>query len=183
MTRRLPPVALALAVLAGCAPALTAAPETGAAEASGPGELVGVTAEALLERVREGGAAVTMVNVWSTWCDPCIEELPDLVRLRSDYRERGFELYLVSADFTERGQEVREFLAGEGIRFRTYHKQQGDGAFIEAMHPEWSGTLPATFVYDSSGKLRTFWEGAASYEELARAVEAAYLPEGTTERR
>jgi hypothetical protein len=43
-------------------------------------------------------------------------------------------------------------------------------AFIDALQPDWSGALPATFVYDHSGRLVRWWQGSASYETFVERV-------------
>jgi thiol-disulfide isomerase/thioredoxin len=162
------------AVLAGCAPGAPdeAARKAAAADASaarGP-ELVPASADALLAHVREAGARAVVLNVWATWCGPCREEFPDLLRLREAYRERGLELVLVSGDFEDQIGEVREFLASHGVDFATYVKTGRDMEFINTLSPDWSGALPATFVYDGDGRRRDFWEGKASYADMERRV-------------
>ncbi|HLX12315.1 MAG TPA: TlpA disulfide reductase family protein, partial [Bacteroidota bacterium] len=43
----------------------------------------------LLELVRQNAGHVTLLNVWATWCDPCREEMPQLVKLRNAYADSG----------------------------------------------------------------------------------------------
>jgi thiol-disulfide isomerase/thioredoxin len=126
--------------------------------------------EQVLDAVREPGAEVVLVNVWATWCAPCLEELPDLLRLRREYRDRGLRLILVSGDFESARQDVRERLADLGVDFETFRREGDDMAFIEAFDPSWSGALPASFVYDGQGRLRHFEAGRASYEEFEKLI-------------
>src|SRR4029453_6213784 len=62
-------------------------------------ELRTATADQVLEAVRAPGAEVVLVNVWATWCAPCREEFPELVRLERDYRGRGLGLVVVLGGF------------------------------------------------------------------------------------
>ena len=142
----------------------------GASPPRGP-ELRVASAVKVLEEVRRPGAQVVVVNIWATWCLPCREEFPDLVRLRRAYRSRGLRLVLVSADFDDgREGQVRQFLIRQGVDFPSFLKEGDDMEFIEALSPRWSGALPATLVYDSQGALRHFWEGAASYSTMEKSV-------------
>jgi hypothetical protein len=53
-----------------------------------------------------------------------------------------------------------------------------DEAFVDGLESQWSGAIPATFVYDSSGKLVRFWEGRLSYPVIKkRALEALAIKE------
>ncbi len=132
--------------------------------------LLPATAERILEEVSHPGASAVLVNVWATWCQPCMEEFPDLLRLRREYLSRGLRLILVSGDFdTERPGVVR-FLTRYRVDFPTFLKEQDDMAFINGLDPRWSGALPASFLYDSRGRLRRFWEGKADYATLERRL-------------
>ena len=152
--------ALALALLSGCG---------GRAAPRGP-QLTAATADRVIAAVREPGAHAVLVNVWATWCIPCREEFPDLVRVQREYRDRGLRLVLVSADFDETVPQARAFLAEHGVDFPSYHKEGDDMRFINTLDSLWSGALPATFLYDGTGRKVQFWEGRQSYETLSRAV-------------
>jgi thiol-disulfide isomerase/thioredoxin len=155
-------------VLAPAAAAADGAPEPfpGTADVAGAPELVPATAGDLLDVVRAQGAKAVLLNVWATWCMPCREEMPELLRLRREYAESGLSLVLVSGDFEGQEDAALEFLVEQGVDFVTYHKRGDDQEFIDALAPEWSGALPATFVYGPQGRLRRFHEGKASYEDF-----------------
>lgn len=156
------PIALTLtALLAATAPAPTPA-----------------TADTVLAAVRRPGATVTLVNVWATWCVPCREEFPDLLRLRRTFGPRGFRLVLVNADFGDARDEARRFLGDQGVDFASLHKEQDDDAFIRALGGGWSGALPASFVFDGSGKLVDSWEEKATYAELEKKIQPFLRVEG-----
>ena len=139
--------------------------------------LVPATAEDVLRAVQEANAEAVLVNIWSTWCEPCVEEFPFIVRLRDAYRDRGLRVLFVSADFDEQLDEVREFLAGNNVG-SCYLKVGGDMEFIDAFGSPWTGALPATFVYDGEARLVGFWQGEADYETFERAaLEALGLSE------
>jgi len=133
-------------------------------------EVVPVTAGQVLEAVRGSGERVVLVNVWATWCSPCLEEFPELVKLQRNYAGKGLRVIFVSADFAEEVDGVYEFLAKQGVDFRTYLKTGNDEDFINALNPGWSGALPATLVFDSGGRLVNFSEGKASYEKFEQMV-------------
>lgn len=138
------------------------------------------TADTLMNEVRRPGATVTLVNVWATWCLPCREEFPDLLRLRRTYQERGLRLVLVNADFGEGKEEAVKFLADQGVDFPTLLKDQDDDTFINALGGGWSGALPATFVFDGTGKLLESWEHKETYAALENKIRP-YLRKGEKE--
>lgn len=132
--------------------------------------VVPTTGEQILGEVRDLDANVVLLNVWATWCQPCREELPDILRLQREYQDEGLRVILVSGDFDTEIPQVIEFLAEQGVDFPSYIKAGSDMEFINAMNPEWSGALPATFIYDADGTMRHFWDGKASYVEFEQSI-------------
>lgn len=140
--------------------------------------LAPATADTVLQEVRKPGASVTLVNVWATWCVPCREEFPDLLRLRKTYAKQGLRLVLVNADFGDARAEALKFLSDQGVDFATLHKEQDDDAFITALGGGWSGALPATFVFDGAGTLKDSWEEKATYATLESKIRPFLRVEG-----
>lgn len=144
-----------------------------------PDSAVVIPAEAdvVLARAKDGAAAVTVVNVWATWCGPCREEFPALLAAIQRHQPQA-RLLLYSADFDDQASAVRAFLAERGVRDTVYLKTGDEQRFIETIHPTWSGALPATLVFDRAGQLREFWEGEADSARFERAIQAALEPHG-----
>jgi biotin carboxylase/thiol-disulfide isomerase/thioredoxin len=163
--------ALALALLAGCGAPRQAEPP--APEPLPAAEIQPATIEQLQQAVRAGGARLVLLNVWATWCVPCREEFPDLMRIRREYRERGLRLVLVSADTDSQIPAAKRFLAEQGVDFLTYLKQGADMPFIDSLDARWSGALPATLLYDGTGRKLWFHEGKTTYDSLKTRIEGA----------
>lgn len=109
------------------------------------------------------GEKAVLLNVWATWCVPCVEEFPYLVELRNTYKDQ-LEVVFISTDFPEDLPRVNEFLKTMGVDWQTYVKDGKDEPFIMAIHPDWTGAMPATAVYDKNGALVTFFEKPADYK-------------------
>lgn len=126
----------------------------------------------ILEMVGRNRGNVTLVNVWATWCDPCREEMPFLVKLRNNYRDRGLEVIIVSADDIDKADSlVPATLKKFGVDFQTYIDQDStDEAFINGMDPQWSGALPTTFIYNKERHLVKTMLGGKSYEAFEKEV-------------
>ena len=130
-------------------------------------------ADTILAEVKRPGASAVLVNVWATWCAPCREEFPDLLHVARELAPRGLRLVLVSVDFAEDEAVTTKFLTSQGVDFPTFHRTGKDEAFVDGREPQWSGSIPATFLYDANGKLVRFWEGKASYPVIKkRALQA-----------
>lgn len=131
---------------------------------------------ALLRRDGEGRNRPLLVNFWATWCIPCREEFPDLVRIDNEFRPRGLEFFTVSLDepaeiTTTVPQFLREMRA-TGIPAYLLNAPEPADA-ITAVDPAWGGGLPATFLYDARGQLVFKHTGRIRPAELRAAIERA----------
>ncbi len=122
--------------------------------------------ERLRDRYR---GRVLLVNFWATWCEPCREEFPGLVRLDKAYRSRGLSVVAISMDDPESVSAIKQFLRSELATFACYRDNFRDfAALVDSINPKWGGGIPATFLYDRQGRLVQSWEGATSFEEFER---------------
>jgi thiol-disulfide isomerase/thioredoxin len=114
---------------------------------------------------------VVVLNFWATWCEPCREEFPDLLKLHENYRLKGLDLILLSMDDADQVQEVKKFLREKAVNFESYIRSGGDfEAFVNSIDPNWIGGIPATFVFDRQGNRIASLFGAQNYGKLAGAV-------------
>ena len=121
-------------------------------------------------RAQERGR-VLLVNFWATWCDPCREEFPGLVRLYTTYRSHGLSIAAISMDEPESVPAIEQFMKSQGANFGSYRQHFKDfEALVNSINPRWGGGIPATFLYDRDGRLVTSWEGATTFEEFEGAV-------------
>ncbi len=130
-----------------------------------------VNGDDLLKIVQDSDAEVVMVNIWATWCQPCVEEFPDMMRVYKEFKNQGLELVLISTDFKKHEQGAKDFLITQGVDFPTYLKDGDDMEFINTLQPDWSGAIPATLIFNRDGVMKDFWVGKASYEKFKHSVE------------
>ncbi len=132
-----------------------------------------VDESSLVKELQKSKGRVLLVNVWASWCIPCIEEFPDLLRLRTTHHDRGLDVVFISIDDPRKlDRDVRPLLKRVKVTFPTYIKQtRDDEAFINALSPEWNGALPATFIFDRAGTLVQTIVDATTFDELSAAVE------------
>jgi thiol-disulfide isomerase/thioredoxin len=125
----------------------------------------------VMEAIKKPGARAVLVNVWATWCEPCMEEMPDILRFYKERKRRGLRLVLVSADPQEDRVRVARHLASLGVDFPSFLKTGDDMAFIDGLDPRWDGTLPASLLFDGQGQRRHLWKGQVSYTALAAKLD------------
>lgn len=119
----------------------------------------------------EGKKAV-LVNIWATWCGPCVEEFPYVVKLQKKYPKR-LKVLFVSADFETQRDRAVQFLKEQGVSWTTYFKTGDDQAFINGLEPEWSGSLPFTKVIGVDGREVAHWESKADFSTFERYAKQA----------
>ena len=154
------------------------APRPQPAKDSAPPKVVEIDETALksLLKAGEGRERPLLVNFWATWCGPCREEFPDLVKIRGRYAADRLDFVLVSLDDpAEIDKAVPEFLAeARATAFPSYLLNADDSdAAINLVDPTWRGELPATFLYDRSGALVFKHRGRVKPAELTAALDAA----------
>ena len=118
-----------------------------------------------------GGKKLRLVNVWATWCGPCVIEFPDLVSIHRIYRGRDFEVVTVNADDAGKRDKALEFLRAQQASTRNYAFDKGDPyALVEAVDPKWQGALPHTMVVAPGGEVIYRSEGAFDTLKLRKAI-------------
>lgn len=96
-----------------------------------------------------------LVNFWATFCDPCRDEFPDLVKIDKDFRPKSLEFVTVSLDdLTDIKTSVPEFLSSMKATMPAYLLDASDPEpAINLVDPKWRGDLPATFLYNEKGEV------------------------------
>jgi len=101
-----------------------------------------------------------VVNLWATWCGPCVREMPSLNRLQEQVADDGIAVVAVSSD---RGGllDVEPFLAKHDLDLlKPYLDQKAQ--FTQALPGR---GLPRTYIFDAEGKLAATYVGPAEWDE------------------
>lgn len=86
-----------------------------------------------------------------------------LLDVQRRYEKQGVEVWFVTVDEPRKMGDAVSFLTEQGAPLPSYIANGRLGPFKRALNPRWQGTLPATFLFDPTGKLRYFW-GAQVFE-------------------
>lgn len=114
---------------------------------------------------------IRLINVWATWCGPCIIEYPELVKLQRMYGARAFEFISLSADDPANREDVLAFLKSKHSAITNYFFFGGDKyTLIEAVDPEWDGALPYTLLIEPGGKIIYSNPGVVDLLELKKTI-------------
>ena len=112
-------------------------------------EVSEITIAELNDIIKNREGRVLLINIWATWCVPCKEEFPDLIKISDKYGEQ-IELVGISIDYPDEIEsKIVPFLNELQPNFINYVNGENDSEmFINNLNPKWSGAIPATFFYD-----------------------------------
>jgi thiol-disulfide isomerase/thioredoxin len=136
-------------------------------------EVRAVNAEEMQALLKRNGKRPLLVNYWATWCDPCRDEFPDLVKIDRDYRAKGLDFIAITLDdLVDIKTAVPKFLLAMNAKMPVYLLNVADPEpAINMVDSNWSGALPATFLYDNTGKVVYKHFGRVNPGELRAAIE------------
>lgn len=159
--------------------------EESASDESAPPQSSAVTHGGIPADLKEGGRAeiiaelerqrgkVVLLDFWATWCPPCVEDFPRLVAWHEKYGPQGLAVVSVSVDTLDNRQAVAEFLKRQGATFPAFILDAPNyDDFVTAFDSDWSGAVPALFIYDRAGERRHLLEG----EQPAEEIEGTFVP-------
>lgn len=136
-----------------------------------PVNLDAIDAEGITKLVKNGSGKLRLINLWATWCVPCVQEFPELVTINHMYRDRGLEFVTISADAASRKENALKFLQNKQASGKNYI-YTGDDKYkmIEAVDPKWDGALPYTMLVDPDGKIVYAKQGIIDPEALKKII-------------
>jgi thiol-disulfide isomerase/thioredoxin len=95
-----------------------------------------------------------VINVWATWCGPCVAELPEFVTMHRMYRKRNFEMVTISIDEPEQTDAALKVLKEHHLS-ATNHIWTGAtrDKLADLLDKEWQGPTPYTILVAPGGKI------------------------------
>ncbi|MHA7831222.1 MAG: TlpA family protein disulfide reductase [Flagellimonas sp.] len=97
---------------------------------------------------------VVLINVWATWCPPCVAELPGFIELYSDYKDKVTFVFVAN----DEKEKVREFLKKKGYELPVYFQASVMPQELE------SRSIPVTYILDKKGNIVVDKTGAANWD-------------------
>ena len=130
-----------------------------------------ITADGIRDLVKNNTEKLRVIDVWATWCGPCVVEFPDLIDINRMYRRRDFEFISISADEPAKKDKALKFLQQTQASTKNYIFNVDDKyQLIEAIDPKWQGALPYTMVIEPGGKVIYAKEGPVDPAALKKII-------------
>ena len=126
---------------------------------------------AVASLAKNEGKKLLMVNLWATWCGPCVSELPEFVTMNRMYRKRNFQLVTISLDEPDKKDDALKVLTENHVSATNYILNTKDrDTFAEALDKEWPGPIPYTLLIAPGGKVIYRKTGAIDPLDVKRAI-------------
>jgi cytochrome c biogenesis protein CcmG, thiol:disulfide interchange protein DsbE len=110
---------------------------------------------------------VVLVNIWATWCPPCVREIPRLVRVHEQFKDQGFAVIGINTTYQDQLDKVTTFVRDQGISYPVLLDHDG------AVGAQYSSRLmPTSYLIDRDGKIVVTKVGEVDEAQLREQVAA-----------
>ncbi len=141
-----------------------------------PVRLDTITADGIKDLLTKNPDKLLLINVWATWCGPCVAEFSDFITINRMYRRRDFAFISISADEPAKRDKALKFLQQQQASNTNYIFSIDDKyKLIEAIDPKWQGALPYTMLVEPGGKIVFAQQGPVEPGMLKRAIADNHL--------
>jgi glutathione peroxidase-family protein len=125
---------------------------------------------------------VLIVNIWATWCGPCRQEMPELVKMSNEYKSRGLVVLGLATSYNEHNDQahVKEFVAAQQVPYKIIWD---DGTLAGPLVQVVGGrsVIPQSFVISRDGRIVKHFQGFNPYSTpqlMRQAIEDALNDKG-----
>jgi thiol-disulfide isomerase/thioredoxin len=117
-------------------------------------ELVEIDLEGVSGLLANETGNYKLINVWATWCGPCIIEFPEFVAMQRMYSKRNFEFVSISLDGLNQKEKVHSFLDENDVSGTHYiYNEDNKYSLMDAIDKNWSGAIPYTILLAPDGEV------------------------------
>ena len=113
-------------------------------------------------KVTDHRGKVLLLNMWATWCGPCRAEMPALVKMQDEHRDKGFEIIGLNTDDGDTKEMVEKFAADMNLNYTlVWAPTEQQMALLKISNFD---GIPQSFIIDRDGNLRGVFRGGGKVE-------------------
>ena len=117
-----------------------------------------------------------VINFWTTWCGPCINELKYFEKTINEFKDKNVELVLISLDYPEDYNKIAPFVTKKGYKATVYWLDEQVTSVIQTtIDKGFEGNIPFSIFYNKATKYRTTHNGLITEKELKKELETKNL--------
>ena len=148
----------------------TAGAPTSSAAPAPAAELI--DAAGLRQRLAAQRGKIVVLNLWATWCVPCLREIPDLVAVAQELAPRGVTLLGLSMDEPSAlAEQVEPFRRKHFPQFHTALRATADmDSIVSVVDPAWNEILPTTYLIGRDGQVAKKIQGKRTLEQFRELI-------------
>ncbi|MFM9904803.1 MAG: TlpA family protein disulfide reductase [Pyrinomonadaceae bacterium] len=147
----------------------------GATAAVGP-KVTQIDIDGLRKLIKPNGKPL-LINFWATWCDPCREEFPDLVKLDAAYKGKIDFLTVSLDELSDINTFVPKFLGEMKAEMPAFLlKTPDESAAIALVSKEWEGNLPMTILFTPDGAVAYMRKGKIKSIAVTAEIDKVLAP-------
>ena len=136
-----------------------------------PVELATIDEAGVAKLAKNESDKLLVINVWATWCGPCVAELPEFVTMNRMYRKRNFQMITISMDEPEDKDAALKTLRENRVAATNYISTiTNRDKLADLLDPKWEGPVPHTLVIAPGGKVLYRKSGPLEPLAVRRAV-------------
>jgi len=102
-----------------------------------------------LHKLNQWKGKVLIVNFWATWCSPCLQEMPEFVKLQQELGTKGLQFVGILTD--DETDAARDFLKTKPLNYLVLDGSIGGRQLTQQLGDN-AGVLPVSVVFDPNGK-------------------------------
>jgi len=139
--------------------------------AAEPVKIDTINEQGIKDLLKNNSDKLRLINIWATWCGPCVTEFPEFITINRMYRRRDFEFVSISADEPGKKDKALKFLQQQQASSTNYIFTNEDKyKLIELIDPAWQGALPYTILVEPGGKIVYAKQGAINPAEMKKRI-------------
>jgi thiol-disulfide isomerase/thioredoxin len=130
-----------------------------------------ISLEEVQQLMKNDSENIVLINLWATWCAPCVKEMPELVEVYKKYQEKGYEFITISIDKMNKKNRAQEILTDKQAVNKNFIFNGDDlYYFIGTIDDDWQGSLPFSVLLAPGGEKLYRVEGVVDIEKLEQLL-------------
>jgi len=122
--------------------------------------------DSLKKIVNARSDTATVINLWATWCQPCLEEMPYFINEQMQWHGKPVSFVFVSVDFPSQEENVKKKAIDLKLPGTVIQLEEKNNDWIDELDKNWSGAIPYTILILPGGKRIEHYDAFSSLQEL-----------------